>query len=330
MMNKRKDMLKAAFEKSPPDAPQTPVALAEAPRVPSGAVRAMGLSLSRIEEGAARADAFAEQLAGAELVHELDPALIEPSFVDDRIARTSDPDFRRLVESISLSGQQVPILVRPHPDKPRLYQVAYGHRRLSACLELRRKVKALVRPLTDVDLVVAQGKENAERRNLSFIERAAFAAHLEKQGFERSVIQAALAVHPAEMTRLLSITRVIPESLITAIGPAPRAGRPRWMELASLIESEDAKVSLQQLFGDPSFSRVGSDTRFDLALSRLRATKVSSDTPVLFRDTRGRTVVKAEPSTLGFRLLVDVKAAPGLDQFLLDKLPDLIAAFEQR
>ena len=156
---------------------------------------------------------MAEQLAGAELVQDLDPALIEPSFVDDRIDRTADPDFRRLVESINLSGQQVPILVRPHPDKPRHYQVAYGHRRLSACLELKRKVKALVRPLTNTDLVVAQGKENAERRNLSFIERAAFASHLEKQGFERSVIQAALAVHPAEMTRLLAIARAIPEPL---------------------------------------------------------------------------------------------------------------------
>lgn len=51
---------------------------------------------------------------------------------------------------------------------------------------------------------------------------------------------------------------------------------------------------------------------------------------MLFHDTKGRAVVKAEPSALGFRLLVDVKAAPGLDQFLLDKLPDLIAAFERR
>lgn len=252
-MNKRKDMLKAAFDTSPPGAPQTLLHPPEATRVPSGAVRAMGLSLGRIEESAARADALAEQLAGAELVHELDPTLIEPSFVDDRIERTSDPDFRRLVESISLHGQQVPILVRPHPKKPSHYQVAYGHRRLSASLELGRKVKALVRHLTDIDLVVAQGKENAERRNLSFIERASFAAHLEKQGFERSIIQTALAVHPAEMTRLLAVARDIPEPFIAAIGPAPRAGRPRWMELASLLGSKEAKVYLQQVINDLKF-----------------------------------------------------------------------------
>jgi ParB family transcriptional regulator, chromosome partitioning protein len=43
---------------------------------------------------------------------------------------------------------------------------------------------------SDLERVVAQGKENSERRDLSFIERAAFAIYLEQRGFERSVILA--------------------------------------------------------------------------------------------------------------------------------------------
>jgi ParB family transcriptional regulator, chromosome partitioning protein len=50
--------------------------------------------------------------------------------------------------------------------------------------------KLLSTPSSDLERVVAQGKENSERRDLSFIERAAFAIYLEQRGFERSVILA--------------------------------------------------------------------------------------------------------------------------------------------
>ena len=153
----------------------------------------MGLSLGRLSEAAAKVESLEQQMLDGDSIHSLDPGLVEPSFVQDRLARTSDADFRRLVDSISAAGQQVPILVRPHPELPGRYQVAYGHRRLDACLKLKQSVKAVVRAMTDAELVVAQGKENAERRNLSFIERAQFAAHLEQRGFERPVIQAALS-----------------------------------------------------------------------------------------------------------------------------------------
>jgi ParB family transcriptional regulator, chromosome partitioning protein len=331
-MTRRRDMLRAAFDKDQParDTGSLPQVPDTSMRVPSAAVRAMGLTLGRIEEDAARVDALSDSLARGELVHDLDPEVVEPSFVDDRIDRTADPDFRRLVDSIRVSGQQVPILVRPHPSTSGRYQVAYGHRRLGACLELKQPVKALVRNLNNEELVVAQGKENAERRNLSFIERAVFAAHLEQQGFDRAVIQAALAVHPAEMTRLLSVAKGIPQAVIAAIGPAPRAGRPRWMELAELLRRPKAHEVLQDLVAKTSFRQVGSDTRFDLAIGCLRATRPETNPPILFQDAKGRTVVRAESSALGYRFLVDVNAAPGLDRYLLDKLPELLADFDRR
>jgi ParB family chromosome partitioning protein len=329
-MIRRKELLKAAFnaESRTPEETQYPAPQPSSSRVPSGAVRAMGLSLGRIGEDAARAEALEQQLARGELLHELDPQTIEPSFVDDRIDRTTDPDFRRLVESISQSGQQVPILVRPHPGAPGRYQVAYGHRRLSACMELGRAVKALVRGLSDAELVIAQGKENAERRNLSFIERAMFASHLEQKGFDRATIQAALAVHPADMTRLLSVARSVPALFVAAIGPAPRAGRPRWMELATLLERPESTALLQTLISQPTFKRVGSDSRFDLVMDRLRAVQPEPAAPVLLRDRDGRPVIKADHSAAGFRLLVDLKLAPGLDHFLLEKLPGILAEFD--
>jgi ParB family transcriptional regulator, chromosome partitioning protein len=326
-MMKRKDLLKAAFDtQATGSAPAPhPGHMASDTRVAAGAVRAMGLSLGRLEQDAARAEALASQLATGELVQELDTGMVDPSFVDDRIDRTNDPDYRRLVESINTTGQQVPILVRPHPTAPGRYQVAYGHRRLAACIDLGRSIKALVRQLSDAELVVAQGKENAERRNLSFIERATFAAHLEQQGFDRPTMQAALAVHPSELTRLLAVARSIPSEFILAIGAAPRAGRPRWLELAGFLSRPRASESLRALIAQPSFQGVSSDNRFDLVMASFRPADTEATAPILVRDHQGRVIVKAEHGAGALRLTFDLSIAPGLDERLLERLPALIA-----
>jgi ParB family chromosome partitioning protein len=327
-MMKRKDLLKTAFSSD------VAGAVSSAPatdRVPSGAVRAMGLSLGRIGENAARADALEQQLSRGEMIRDLEPHMVEPSFVDDRLARTTDPDYRRLVDSIATTEQQVPILVRPHPDRTGHYQVAYGHRRLSACSELGKSVKAIVRPLSNEELVVAQGKENAERRNLSFIERAMFAAHLETQGFERATIQAALAVHPAELTRLLSVARSIPADIIVAIGPSPRAGRPRWMELAKLLEPQKGRDTMTTIIGQPPYQRMSSDVRFDFAIKRLRAESQDSDErSKVIRNRLGYPVIRTERGATTLRLVVDLKLEPGLDIHLLALLPGILAEFSSK
>src|ERR1700733_12157335 len=98
--------------------------------------------------------------------------MLEPSFVSDRLMPIDDPQYRQLVELILKDGQALPILVRPHPVRAGIYQIAYGHRRSHAARELAVKVRAIIQTLSDTEFVIAQGKENAERRNLSFIERA--------------------------------------------------------------------------------------------------------------------------------------------------------------
>ena len=94
-------------------------------------------------------------------------------------------DASDFIDAIRITGQQVPILVRPHPEIEGRYQIAYGHRRARAARELGRPVRAVVRQMSDAELVVAQGQENSARRDLSFIERALYAAKLERAGFDR-------------------------------------------------------------------------------------------------------------------------------------------------
>ncbi len=106
----------AAANPRAPDNPRAPE------RNRSGAVRAMSSTLRGL---AARADAAAEIEAGTVVV-EIEPERIDDSFIADRVTDANDPGLAALVESIRESGQQVPILVRPHPDNPERYQVAYG------------------------------------------------------------------------------------------------------------------------------------------------------------------------------------------------------------
>ena len=298
-------------------------------RVPSGAVRAMGLDLDRLTSDARRAEELERQAANGQMVLEIDPAIVDASFAEDRIDRTSDADYRRLVDSIGISGQQVPILVRPHPDAVGRYQVAYGHRRLAAAMELGRPIRALIKPLTDAELVVAQGKENAERRNLTFIERALFAAELEARGFDRPTLLAALAAHPAEMSRYLAVARDVPRWLATAIGAAPKAGRPRWMALAELVAAEGAKKIVAALVERPDFQASATDRRFELTMSALRTASkaLPSAWPLVFFGPNGEPVIKLEPQATGTRMTVLDHASPGLSVFLTDRLPALLEEF---
>src|SRR5262249_3340938 len=222
-------------------------------RASSGVVRTMGLSLQKLSAEAETGRTLRAQLAAGANVVELDTALIEPSFVSDRISQPEDEAFEDLIKSIASHGQQVPILVRPHPHTPGRYQIAYGHRRLRAAIALHLKVRALVREMSDTEVVIAQGKENSERRDLTFIERALFALHLEDAGFDRATIIAALSVDKTEVARLLSVARAIPAEVIHAVGPAPKAGRPRWMELAELIAAKSSRALVDKLVADPGF-----------------------------------------------------------------------------
>jgi ParB family chromosome partitioning protein len=327
---KRRDVVRALLtpQALPPDAPPDPAPSPPAARVPAHAVRALGLEIGRLAEDAREADSLRRQIAEGGAVVELDPELIDPSFAADRLAATEDADYRRLVASMRAAGQLAPILVRPHPDRPGRYQIAYGHRRRAAAAELGIRVRAIVRPLSDAELVVAQGKENAERRNLSFIERALFAAGLAAAGFDRATLNAALGVHTAEMTRLLAVAAAVPAALARAIGPAPKAGRPRWLALAALLDRPGAAEAAMRLLQSPSLRRLSSDRRFEAVLASLRAGAAVLSAQVI-HDADGRPLLRVEQAGQRLVLSVDLRRAPGLGAFLCERLPELVRSYEQ-
>ncbi|MCZ8260609.1 MAG: plasmid partitioning protein RepB [Beijerinckiaceae bacterium] len=244
-MSKRKDDLKSFFSggSNVPSPPPEERAIA-------GAVKAMGLSL----------------MSGERIV-EIDPVLVDPSPIGDRL-EDDEAAFLNFIEDVKAHGQQVPALVRFHPEASGRYQVAYGHRRLRAAKTLGVPLRAVIRPLTDSELVISQGQENAQRRDLSYIERARFAAALRDAGHDRATLCSALAVQTAEITRLLALADAIPNALVFAIGPAPKAGRGRWTEIGEAITRGGDEAIYHAIAAiDPSHA---SDDRFSQALAALQ------------------------------------------------------------
>lgn len=337
----RKSSLKALFGEPMLPAPEVKTAgqageaVAETaepgiPRTSSGAVKAMGLTLSSMTREVEEAKALRQALEEGERVVAMETDKIDVSFISDRLSdeERDDPDFSALVESMRENGQQVPILVRPHPQAHGRYQVAYGHRRLKAARRLGVAVKVIVRTLTDNELVLAQGKENAERRNLTFIERALFAKTLAERGFDRKLIGDALAVQKSELSRLIQVAEAVPQRFVQAIGPAPKAGRDRWMALGQLVGTEAGHAkAVDEIYSEP-FKAAESDVRFQMLFDRLsRSSKPGKPAPQEIAGPDGRVFAHVSRQGKSVRIEFAKHAEPGFVEALTARLGADYAAY---
>ncbi|MGO4138832.1 plasmid partitioning protein RepB [Rhizobium brockwellii] len=283
-------------------------------------------TLGNITEKMERASELERQLASGQTIIELDPGLIDASFVSDRLAIDA-AELAQLVEQIREHGQQVPILVRPHPETRGRYQVAYGHRRLAAAREIGIRVRAVVRDLTDGQLVVSQGQENSARTNLSYIERALFASRLEERSFGRDVIMAALGVDKAALSRMLIVIRQVPLELVNAIGAAPDIGRRRWLELGERLEKADVEKIIAELSADDA-RKISSDELFQRALV-LATKKTTAPKPAVAKSEVSGVPVMIKKTASGATFVFDGKTAPGFDQFVQERLKGLFQEFNK-
>lgn len=324
---KGRDILKNMVSTAGSDSAKSP-AQPQLPHKPAGAVRAMNLSLGRLGDEAAAAKELRSALAAGDKVVELNPAHVEASFIQDRIPIENDDALDELIASMRESGQQVPILVRPHPAKENTYQAAYGHRRLRAAVVLERPIKAIVRQLTDEELIVAQGQENGPRIDLSFIERALFAKRLEQHRFDRERIAQALSVDKPETSRLLQVADAIPTDIILAIGPASKIGRPRWLAFAELLKDEAVKARIAAAITDAQFSSIETNERFARLWAKAQgqsSSKRRADDNKI-RTRKGIVLASMSLTDKGAKITV---TSAGFAQFLDTRMKDLVEQFEK-
>jgi ParB family chromosome partitioning protein len=227
-----------------------------------------------------------KKLMEGEVIVDLDPRLIDVSFVADRLSDDGE-EFQELLQAIKEAGQTTPILVRPSSTDAKRYMVVFGHRRLRVARELGVPVKAIVKNLDDATSAIVQGQENAARSNLSFIERAYFAQNLIASGLTKEVVRSSLAIDEAMLSKMLSVVETVPAPVITALGASKKIGRDRWLSLRQLVLAPALSKVAVEYSESAELQRLPENERFDALHDYLKryksksaAKKPKADVPV--------------------------------------------------
>ena len=289
-------------------------------------------ALSYVVSGASRSiKSSFEELAKGSVV-ELDPELVDGSFVSDRIDDDDDA-FQDLLVAVKERGQDSPILVRPHPAVSGRYQVVFGHRRVKVAKQLGRHVRAIVKPMADQDHVIAQGQENAARSNLSFIERALFAKRLADLSYDQAVIKSALSLDATTFSKMQSVAAYVPEAIILAIGSAKATGRDRWWQLSKLLQVPGNAEKALAFAASGDFVAETGDARFTLLFDFLTKSKRPAKavvSPAKAWAAKDKTVsVDIKDTGKAFTLALKAKNASRFGAYIADNLDELYRAFQE-
>lgn len=278
------------------------------PRYAKGAIGAVSQSLADLKSRA---------------IADIHPSAIDAGGFADRLDDDAE-DHAALMASLRDHGQQVPVLLRPHPVDDNRYEVVYGRRRVRALRDLGLPVKAMIRDLDDRALVIAQGQENSARKDLTFVEKANFARQMRDAGYDRKAICAALHVDKTQISRMLSVADAVPLAVIEAIGAAPSVGRSRWLALAALLSDTGTDAATAVALVRHSAADT-SDARFDALLQTLsppvRSAPVFADDAsetLVLRSRSGRVIGRMVRRGDRTTLTVPLAGAEGFDLWLAD------------
>jgi len=262
---------------------------------------------------------------------EVDPDDVAPSSIPDRFdGAYDDAAIDEIATSIRERGQIVPGLIRPHKGDGAPYQIVFGRRRLAAVKTLGLKFRAIVRELSDEEAIVFQGEENANRNDLSFIEKCAFALSQEQAGYRRDVICASLATGKSHVSEMLRIATAIPRDVLLAIGSSPEIGRRRWIDFAeAFAKCEDGVVRVKHSLGQDN-AAAGKD-RFAIALGALKAEAAAAAVPSAVTEIRANGFLLATVSyaKTGPKISFTKAVPASFVDFLNDRMEALHSEFVQ-
>lgn len=129
----------------------------------------------------------------------------------DQPRRAFDPEaLAELAASIKNRGVLQPLIVRPHPTEPGLYQIVAGERRWRASQMARlHELPVIIRALNDTEVLEVALIENIQRANLNPIEEAAsFRQLMDRFGHTQEKLAEALdksRSHISNLLRLLTL-----------------------------------------------------------------------------------------------------------------------------
>lgn len=293
-----------------------------------GASKSMKVSIDALAEDA-------KKLTEGETIVEIDPALVDVSFVNDRLTG-DDEAFEKLKETISAGIQETPVLLRPHPKHLDRYMIVFGHRRVRVASALGRPVRAVIKSIDDIAHILAQGQENTAREDLSFIEKALFAKRLSDLGHTKDLIQSALTIDATLLSRMLSVSQKIPSDLIEAIGAAKSVGRDRWEEFKKLVIIPANTRLARDATNSSEFLAAESDARFEFLLKSLskksRAVSKAGTKPQKRSWAAGDGRIKGTigQSAKAFNLSLASQDGVEFGNYLCEQLDDLYRSFREK
>lgn len=217
------------------DVPQA-APIDERPRTAIGAISA-SLALGRGVEAENRAlKEKLQQFEDVTVVEFIDPQRIRPSrFANRHELSFLGPEFAGLKAEIASAGRNVqPIKVRrlaaanPASGLVEAYEIAFGHRRHRACLELGIPVAAIVEDLSDAELFSEMERENRERQNLSPWEQGVMYKRALDEALFPSLrkLAAAIGVQAGNVSTAIQLA-ALPEAVVAAF-PSPMSLQFRW------------------------------------------------------------------------------------------------------
>jgi len=295
-------------------------------RVAAGIIGATKRSLTELRE---ERDTLLASVKDGDVVVTLDTTLIDPSPFRDRLPDDNEEDYEAFKKTLHDEGQKVPITVRRHPQDTSRYQTVYGHRRTQALRDLGMPVEAILREYSDRDLVVAQGIENANRQNLSWVEKALFAATMESQGIKPRDIKAALCVDDAQISKFRAVCNALGRDVIELIGRAPKVGRPRWLDLIALVNGKSDHEKIRKTLSSDKVLNLSSDERFMKVLDAVSVPSAAKSP----KSEGGRQMGEIGRVTFGphdIKLVVEKKYSSEFNAFFETEVDAIVAKFMRK
>ena len=186
---------------------------------------------------------------GASVTRKIDPKLIKRSHWanrDETGLTDENEDFLALKNEIKAAGGNVQaIKVRPISEtNPQEFEIAFGHRRHRACLDLDIDVLATIEPLDDKKLFVEMDRENRQRADLRPYEQGLMYARALDEGLFDSMrkMAEALGIEPGTASKAISLTK-LPKTILDSF-ESPLDIQFRWSSDLNEMLKNDPDVVL--------------------------------------------------------------------------------------
>jgi ParB family transcriptional regulator, chromosome partitioning protein len=113
------------------------------------------------------------------------------------------------------------------------------------------------------------------------------------------------------------------------IGPAPNAGKPRWMELAEKLKEPAKATAAVKLVQEADFQSQDTDLRFARVMKAV-SDKSPTEPPASWSNANGVKIVSIATRPGRMSLHIDEKAEPEFGAFLVESLDKIYAEFKKR